>query len=184
MIIMIIKGVYAWILDSAKTRQYRSPVTVCYGLIESSPATKPKGNRQLTHNQWYGNLNPLEVLHIILGHISESNIKRIVMKNLDDGQKFYYDQIRHLKLGLCPTCMMTKMIAFPILVSSSVYHSTTSSSVNRQQASTAIAMSLSMSTYASTCSWSTTWRKRTSSSTLWSLSSTCMYPIAIAMLWG
>jgi len=99
------KGIYAWILDSTKTRsdpdwilcyctkesdnlyhlydpskqrQYRSPVTVSYGLIESSPVTKPKGNRQLTHNQSYGNFNPLEVLHVILGHISESTIKRIV----------------------------------------------------------------------------------------------------------
>jgi len=43
-----------------------------------------------------------------------SAIKRIVRKNLVNGLKFSYEQIRHLKLGLCPTCMMTKMRAFPI----------------------------------------------------------------------
>jgi len=68
---------------------------------------KPKGNSQLTHDQSYDNLNPLEMLHVILGHISESTVKRNVKKNLVDGLTFNYDQIRHLKLGLCPTCMMT-----------------------------------------------------------------------------
>ena len=141
------KGIYDWILDSTKTRcdpdwilcyctkesdnlyhlhdpsklrQYRLPVTVSYGLIESSPAMKPKGNRQLTHNQPYCNLNPLEVLHVILGHISESTIKRIVKKNFVDGLKLTYDQIRHSKLGLCPNCMMTKMRAFLIYPTMSV----------------------------------------------------------------
>jgi len=134
-------GDYAWIIDPAKTpsdpnwilcycskesdnlyhlhdpsklRQYQIPVSVSYGLIEPSLAKQPKGNRQLTHNQTHGNLNPLEVLHVILGHIPESTIKRIVRKNLVNGLKFSYEQIRHLKLGLCPTCMMTKMRAFPI----------------------------------------------------------------------
>jgi hypothetical protein len=141
------KGNYAWIIDPTKThsdpdwilcyctkesddlyhlhdpsklRHYRSPVSVSYALIEPSPALQPKGNRQLSHNQSYGNLNPLEVLHVILGHISESTIKRIVRNNLVDGLKFSYDQIKHLKLGLCPTCMMTKMKAFPIYPTMSI----------------------------------------------------------------
>jgi hypothetical protein len=54
------------------------------------------------------------VLHVILGHIPESTIKRIVKQNLVNGLKFSYEQIKNLKLGICPTCMMTKMKAFPI----------------------------------------------------------------------
>ena len=54
------------------------------------------------------------MLHVILGHIPESTIKRIVKQNLVNGLKFSYEQIKNLKLGICPTCMMTKMKAFPI----------------------------------------------------------------------
>ena len=54
------------------------------------------------------------MLHVILGHIPESSIKRIVKNNLVNGLKFSYDQIKNLRLGLCPTFMMTKMKAFPI----------------------------------------------------------------------
>ena len=134
-------GVNAWILDPSKTSKdsnwilchctkefdnlyhihnptrllsFKPPVSVSFGLIESIPPTKLTGNRQLTHNQSHGNLNPLEVLHVILGHLSEYQIKRIVKNQLVHGLKFTYDQIRHLKLGLCPTCVLTKMKAFPI----------------------------------------------------------------------
>jgi hypothetical protein len=69
----------------------------------------------MSHNQSHGNLNPLEVLHVILGHIPESTIKRIVKQNLVNGLKFSYEQIKNLKLGICPTCMMTKMKAFPTM---------------------------------------------------------------------
>ena len=54
------------------------------------------------------------MLHVILGHIPESAIKHIVKNNLVNGLKFSYEQIKNLKLGICPTCMMTKMKAFPI----------------------------------------------------------------------
>ena len=54
------------------------------------------------------------MLHVILGHIPESTIKRIVKNNLVNGLKVSYEQIKNLKLGICPTCMMTKMKAFPI----------------------------------------------------------------------
>jgi hypothetical protein len=84
-----------------------------YGLIEQSNPI-PKGNRRISHNKSNGNLNLLEMLHVILGHIPESTIKRIVKNNLVNGLKFSYEQIKNLKLGLCPTCMMTKMKAFPI----------------------------------------------------------------------
>jgi hypothetical protein len=92
---------------------WQPPVSVSYGLIEQSNPI-PKGNRRMFHNQSNGNLKPLEVLHVILGHIPESTIKRIVKQNLVNGLKFSYEQIRNLKLGISPTCMMTKMKAFPI----------------------------------------------------------------------
>ena len=138
---VIKSGVHAWILDPTKnvkdpnwivclcTKEddnlyhihnptnllaYRQPLTVSSGLINPTPAVHVKGNRQITHNQSYGNLNPLEVLHVILGHIPEDQIKRIVRYNLLNGLKFSYEQIKHLKLGLCPTCIVTKMRAFPI----------------------------------------------------------------------
>jgi hypothetical protein len=91
----------------------RSPVPVSYGLIEQSVVLF-KGNRRITHNQSNGNLNPLELLHVILGKIPESTIKRIVKNNHVDGLKFSYEQIKNLELGICPKCMMTKMKAFPI----------------------------------------------------------------------
>ena len=130
-------GKFAWILDPAKSIG-QSGYIVCYCSKENdnlyhihNPTailnygnsktninlTMPpnlKGNRQLTFNQSYGNLNPLEVLHVILGHIPEGQIKHMVKNNVVNGLKYNYDQIRHLKLGLCPTCMLTKMKAFPI----------------------------------------------------------------------
>ena len=54
------------------------------------------------------------MLHVILGHIPEGQIKYMVKNNVVNGLKYNYEQIRHLKLGLCPTCMLTKMKAFPI----------------------------------------------------------------------
>ena len=133
-------GTTAWILDPDKTpddpnwilchctkesdnlyhlqnisrlHTWRPTVSVSYGIIEQQ-TTKSKGNRRISHNQSNGNLNPLEVLHVILGHIPESTIKRIVKNNLVNGLKVSYEQIKNLKLGICPTCMMTKMKAFPI----------------------------------------------------------------------
>ena len=77
---------------------WRPPVSVSYGLIEQN-TTKPKGNRRISHNQSNGNLNPLEVLHVIPGHIPESTIKRKVKNNLVNGLKFSYEQIKNLKLA-------------------------------------------------------------------------------------
>ena len=166
-------GTTAWILDPDKTPEdsnwilchctkesdnlyhlqnisrlhtWRPTVSVSYGIIEQQ-TTKSKGNRRISHNQSNGNLNPLEVLHVILGHIPESTIKRIVKNNLVNGLKVSYEQIKNLKLGICPTCMMTKMKAFPIYprwnppatVFSNVYHSTSSSSGNKFEVSTATA---------------------------------------------
>ena len=99
--------------DTSMLSTWRPPVSVSNGLIEQN-TTKSKGNRRISHNQTCGNLNPQEVLHVILGHIPESTIKRIVKNNLVNGLKFSYERIKNLKLGLCPTYMMTKMKAFPI----------------------------------------------------------------------
>ena len=78
-----------------KLYTWRPTVSVSYGIIEQK-TTKSKGNRRISHNQSNGNLNPLEVLHVILGHIPESTIKRIVENNLVNGLKFSYEQIKNL----------------------------------------------------------------------------------------
>jgi hypothetical protein len=46
---------------------WRSPVSVSY----TAKYIQPKGNRRIMHNHSSGNLSPLEVLHVILGHIPE-----------------------------------------------------------------------------------------------------------------
>ena len=74
-----------------------------YGNINLTMPTNLKGNRQLTFNQSYGNLNPLEVLHVILGHIPEGQIKYMVKNNVVNGLKYNFDQIRHLKLWFVPS---------------------------------------------------------------------------------
>jgi len=147
---VIKSGIFAWILDPSKSPndpkyiichctkeednlyhivnptsllKLRQVEQVSFGLINPvsvEQAKLVKGNRQLTQTQSYGNLNPLEVLHVMLGHIPEKQIKRMVRDNLVNGLKFSYDKIKHLQLGLCPTCVMTKMRAFPIYSSLSI----------------------------------------------------------------
>ncbi len=124
-------GTTAWILDPDKTADdpnwilchctkesdnlyHLQNITKLHTSIIEQKTTKSKENRRISHNQSHGNLNPLEVLHVILGHIPESTIKRIVKQNLVNGLKFSYEQIKNLKLGICPTCMMTKVKAFSI----------------------------------------------------------------------
>ena len=53
---------------------------------------KIQGKQTDSHNQSNGNLNPLEVLNVILGHIPESTIKRIVKNNLVNGIQLRTDQ--------------------------------------------------------------------------------------------
>ena len=108
------------IVDPTELLRYKQVESVSFGLINPVSAEQAKlvkGNRQLTHNQSHGNLNPLEVLHVILGHLPEQRIKRLVKHNIVNGLKYSYDKIKHLKLGLCPTCVMTNMRAFPIKTS-------------------------------------------------------------------
>jgi hypothetical protein len=77
-----------------KLHTWRPTVSVSYGIIEQK-STKSKGNRRISHNQSHGNLNPLEVLHVILGHITESTIKTIVKQNLVTWLKFSYAEIKN-----------------------------------------------------------------------------------------
>lgn len=71
----------------------------------------------------HGSLNLLEVLHVCLGHIPEQHIKYIVKHNIVTGLNITYDQIKHLHLGLCDTCMISRMKSFPIYrsISQKVY---------------------------------------------------------------
>jgi hypothetical protein len=62
-------------------------------------------------------LNPLQVLHVRLGHASEDLIKWIVKSGVCDGLGYTYNQIKHLQLPLCDACMKGRMKAFPRLPS-------------------------------------------------------------------
>jgi hypothetical protein len=59
-------------------------------------------------------MNPLEILHIKLGHAPEQVIKRICKLKMLKGLHYTYDDIKNLPLGLCSSCMKGRMKAFPI----------------------------------------------------------------------
>jgi hypothetical protein len=59
-------------------------------------------------------MNPLEILHVKLGHAPEQVIKRICKHKMLKGLHYTYDDIKNLSLGLCPSCMKGRMKAFPI----------------------------------------------------------------------
>jgi hypothetical protein len=60
----------------------------------------------------YNPLNPLEVLHVRIGHASEDLIKWIVKSGVCDGLGYTYDQNKHLQLH-----MKGRTKAFPIPLS-------------------------------------------------------------------
>mgnify|MGYP000037351645 CR=1 FL=1 len=79
-----------------------------------------KGSQQHVYKATYGKLNELEILHVLLGHLSERAIKYLVKnaKTLNvKGLKFTYDKIKLLKLRMCRTCMISRMHAFPVYAS-------------------------------------------------------------------
>jgi len=59
-------------------------------------------------------LNPLEILHLKLGHANETLIKWCVKHGIVMGTGYTYDEIKNLTLPLCDACMRGKMKAFPI----------------------------------------------------------------------
>ena len=81
---------------------------------------RTKGSQQHINKATWGTMNELEVLHVLLGHLSERAIKYLV-KNAKAlkiiGLKFNYDRIRKLKLRMCRTCMLSRMHAFPVYAS-------------------------------------------------------------------
>ena len=85
-----------------------------------------KGSQQHINKSTWGDLNELEILHVVLGHLSERSIKYLV-KNAKilniRGLKFTYDIIKKLKLRMCRTCMLSRMHAFPVYpsISTKVY---------------------------------------------------------------
>jgi hypothetical protein len=82
-----------------------------------------QGSQRHVNKATRGELSPLEILHVILNHAPEALIKRIVRNRLVRGLKFTWDQIRHLSLRLCDTCLRSRMRAFPVYpsISSTVY---------------------------------------------------------------
>jgi hypothetical protein len=73
-----------------------------------------KGSRSMTYAPAVVGVNPLEVLHISLGHIPERHIKWLVKHNKVKGLLYTYKEIRKLHLGVCATCLKGRMKAFPV----------------------------------------------------------------------
>lgn len=83
-------------------------------LLALSERRRRAGNQPHHYQATLGDLNPLEVLHVSLGHVSVDVIKWIVKHNVVNGLKYTWNDIKDLKLGLCPTCMTSRMRSFPV----------------------------------------------------------------------
>lgn len=93
--------------------------TCCY-----TKRTKPYTAKEILHGSARNDytattvgLNPLEVLHVKLGHANEKLIKWIVKHNIVLGLGYTHDDVKNLTLKLCPSCMTGRMHAFPIPMS-------------------------------------------------------------------
>jgi hypothetical protein len=75
---------------------------------------KALSNGQIKCKATTSNLNPLEFLHVKLGHAPEHVIKRILKFNMLKGSPYTFDDIKDEHLGLRYLCMKGRMKAFPI----------------------------------------------------------------------
>jgi hypothetical protein len=57
-------------------------------------------------------MNPIDLLHVRLGHLGEGNIKKALKNNMLLGAKYTYEDIKDAKLKFCPVCMEGRMKAF------------------------------------------------------------------------
>jgi hypothetical protein len=77
-------------------------------------------------NKSFANIDIMMQLHLQLGHISETNIKRCVKdKCLHGLNHINYNHIKHLKLGVCDACIKGGMKKFdnPLSTSNTTYNS-------------------------------------------------------------
>jgi len=59
-------------------------------------------------------LTQLQWLHVRLGHLNESQLKRMVLLDSLLGTGVTWSEIKNLQLGPCDTCLKAKMKAFPL----------------------------------------------------------------------
>src|SRR4028119_2058619 len=59
-------------------------------------------------------LNPLEVLHLQLGHAGEKYIKHLIKHNMVKGATYRYEDIKDLTLHICDACVKGKSKRFPV----------------------------------------------------------------------
>jgi hypothetical protein len=83
-------------------------------LIKHQNKSLLHGSSQINTRSTIVGLNPLEVLHVKLGHVGEDTIKWAVRNNSMIGLGYTFDQIKNLNLKQCPACMEGKMEAFPV----------------------------------------------------------------------
>lgn len=85
---------------------------------EYTPQELRLGSSKATRKSTIVGLNPLEVLHVKLGHLPEDMIRYIVGTDkrppLVMGLKYTYKDIKDCHLSMCDACMRGKMKAFPI----------------------------------------------------------------------
>ena len=108
--------------DISKLLLYNPPTDSNYSIVRHQHPTK-KTKRFHAIKSTHGTLNLLEVLHVILGHAPAKYIKYIVRHDIVTGLNVTYDEIKHLKLGLCDICMFSRMKSFPVYrsISQKVY---------------------------------------------------------------
>ena len=82
--------------------------------LSSSSMQRNRGRYQGRFSKLLGDLNPLEVLHVRLGHLSDATLRSLITHNVVDGLDVTPDDLRKHKLGSCYADWIGKMQAFPI----------------------------------------------------------------------
>ena len=80
-----------------------------------SQAVSRRGTSRQQRGKAMHGMDPLEVLHLVLGHPPERVIRRMSRHNMVHGLYFSHDAIKQSrKLGLCPSCFAGDMREFDI----------------------------------------------------------------------
>ncbi len=78
-----------------------------------SATEEVKGAAPNRLSKFHSDVNPMNVLHNRLGHVSEGSIKAMVASGSVIGLDYTYDQIKKLHLDPCDACMRGKMTKLP-----------------------------------------------------------------------
>ena len=79
-----------------------------------------QGSQPVRVRQQIRHLNPLEVLHIVMGHAPERVIRHVVKNKLIKGLKYTLKDLRGWSLGPCDSCNAGRFHQFPVYPSISL----------------------------------------------------------------